>query len=146
MKKFPAHTPLRVESRMKHLRRSLGIFCRGRSPSRKAPRFASLLSGRSRSTKATAAPRPARSAMRMSATALVSAFLGCSLATLLLLKWRRKRQVQDKITKARSRREGAFEQMGRAAQRFQEQVRGEAVVFFFPSPPPHSSATPRSVQ
>ncbi|XP_070795689.1 fatty-acid amide hydrolase 1-like [Pituophis catenifer annectens] len=59
--------------------------------------------------------------MRMNATALVSAFLGCWIATLLLLKWRRKRQVQDKIAKARSRREGALQQMGRAAQRFQEQ-------------------------
>ncbi|XP_039175879.1 fatty-acid amide hydrolase 1-like [Crotalus tigris] len=52
---------------------------------------------------------------------LVSAFLGCSLATFLLLKWRRRRQVQDKIAMARSRRQRVFEQMGRAAQRFQEQ-------------------------
>ncbi|XP_026562958.1 fatty-acid amide hydrolase 1-like [Pseudonaja textilis] len=59
--------------------------------------------------------------MAMSVTALVSAFLGCSVATLLLLKWRRRRQVQDKIAKARSRREGAFQQMERAVQRFQEQ-------------------------
>ncbi|XP_007430219.1 fatty-acid amide hydrolase 1 [Python bivittatus] len=53
--------------------------------------------------------------------ALVTAFLGCSLATVLLLKWRRRRQAQDKIEKARSRRERALEQMGRAAQRFKEQ-------------------------
>ncbi|XP_032074829.1 fatty-acid amide hydrolase 1-like isoform X2 [Thamnophis elegans] len=59
--------------------------------------------------------------MRMSASTLVTALLGCSLATFLLLKWRRWRQVQDKIAKARRRREDAFEQMGRAAQRFQEQ-------------------------
>ncbi|XP_039175803.1 fatty-acid amide hydrolase 1-like isoform X1 [Crotalus tigris] len=58
--------------------------------------------------------------MRM-CVALVSAFLGCSLATLLLLKWRKRRQVQGKIAKARSRRQRVFEQMGRAAQRFQEQ-------------------------
>ncbi|XP_070601919.1 fatty-acid amide hydrolase 1-like [Erythrolamprus reginae] len=59
--------------------------------------------------------------MKMSPAALVSAFLACSLATLLLLKWRKKRKVQDKIAKARSRREGAFQQMERATQRFQEQ-------------------------
>uniref|UniRef100_A0A8C5RES1 Fatty-acid amide hydrolase 1 n=1 Tax=Laticauda laticaudata TaxID=8630 RepID=A0A8C5RES1_LATLA len=59
--------------------------------------------------------------MTTSEAALVSAFLGCSVATLLLLKWRRRRQVHDKIEKARSRREGAFQQMERAAQRFQEQ-------------------------
>ncbi|KAM6455745.1 fatty-acid amide hydrolase 1-like [Liasis olivaceus] len=53
--------------------------------------------------------------------ALVTAFLGCSLATVLLLKWRRRRQAQKKIEKARSRRERALEQMGRAAQCFKEQ-------------------------
>ncbi|XP_063155914.1 fatty-acid amide hydrolase 1-like [Candoia aspera] len=53
--------------------------------------------------------------------ALVSGLLSCSLVTVLLLKWRRRRRVQNKIEKARSRRERALEQMERRARRFKEQ-------------------------
>ncbi|KAG8132351.1 putative Fatty-acid amide hydrolase 1-like protein [Naja naja] len=121
------HTPLQVESRTNPFRRSPGIFCRGAESEYKSTSLRIFAQSRvggvgvQKRRQSRGLPPPPLSAMRMSVAALVSTFLGCSVATLLLLKWLRRRQVQDKIAKARSRREGAFQQMGRAAQRFQEQ-------------------------
>ncbi|XP_067324004.1 fatty-acid amide hydrolase 1-like isoform X2 [Anolis sagrei] len=62
-----------------------------------------------------------RETSRMSVVGLLSALLCCSAATLLWLRWQRRRKIRRKIQEARQRREGALERMGAAARRFTEQ-------------------------
>ncbi|XP_008107758.1 fatty-acid amide hydrolase 1 [Anolis carolinensis] len=52
---------------------------------------------------------------------LLSALLCCSAATLLWLRWQRRRKIRRKIEEAQQKRERALERMGAAARRFTEQ-------------------------
>ncbi|XP_054836431.1 fatty-acid amide hydrolase 1-like [Eublepharis macularius] len=55
---------------------------------------------------------------------LVSAFLCCSAAAILLLNWHRRRTVRGKMKEAKWRRERALEQMEKAVRKYKEQNSG----------------------
>ncbi|KAJ6659480.1 hypothetical protein lerEdw1_018714 [Lerista edwardsae] len=58
------------------------------------------------------------------ASSLLSALVCCSVATVLLLKWRQRRKGRGKLEEAQQRRERALEQMDQAVGRFKEKNPG----------------------